>query len=275
MDMKSVIDAYNERQEEIRGIFRSRLITQILIALGSGEKPLSKLRDITGSSSQAIIPKIRQLEAMSYIESTKEGYRLTIIGQILEQEIEKLVKIISLSDSNREFWYIHDTKDIPPLFLENIGDLYNSTIVRNAEDNILKVHFNFRKILGEAEFINGVSSIMSPSHAEAIKDAVTRGIPVDLIVTPEISKKLGEEPYGDILKSLADFDNFRIYVFPKQIKIGMTITEKCLSLGLYSKDPDFYDFATDLINCDIKAIEWGKELFEYYKSESEEFIISR
>ncbi|WP_048148342.1 helix-turn-helix transcriptional regulator [Methanolacinia paynteri] len=270
--MNPVIDAYNERQAEIRGIFRSRLITQILIALGEGEQSLSGLRDITGSSSQAIIPKIRQLEALSYIESTKEGYRLTIIGKILEKEIEKLVKIISLSDSNREFWYNHDTRDIPAEFLENIGDLHNSTIIHNTEDNILKVHFNFIKLMDEASFIKGISSFMSPSHAEIIKKSVMRGIQVDLIVTPEIAEKMKEEPYEEILKTIIDLDNFMIYIYPKPIKIGMTITDNYLSLGLYSKEPDFYDFTADLINSDGIAVEWGQRLFEYYRSGSEDFI---
>ena len=61
MDECPVIEIYNNNQEEIQGIFRSRLITQILLALGEGVKPLSKLREITGSSSQAIIQKIRML----------------------------------------------------------------------------------------------------------------------------------------------------------------------------------------------------------------------
>ncbi|MCK9278083.1 MAG: hypothetical protein M0P22_08360, partial [Methanoculleus sp.] len=60
----SPLEIYNECRDDIQAIFRSRLLTQILIALGSGSKPLSALRDVTGSSSQALIPKIRQLEAL-------------------------------------------------------------------------------------------------------------------------------------------------------------------------------------------------------------------
>lgn len=269
MGAKSVIDAYNERQEEIRGIFRSRLITQIILALGSGNKSLSELRDITGSSSQAIIPKIRQLEALSYIESIKEGYCLTIIGQILEQEIEKLVKIISIPDSNREFWYNHETENIPFEFLKNIGDLYESTIIHNAEDNILNVHSNFRKILSEAGFIKGISSIMSPSHADIIRRSILRGIHIELIVTPEISRKLSDEPYGPALVAMSGTYDFNLYEISEQIKIGMTITDTFISLGLYSKDTDFYDYSSDLVSSDHKAIEWGEKLFDYYKSRSQ------
>ncbi len=54
------LDIYDEFREEIQAIFRSRLLTQMLVALGSGSRSLSDLRDITGSSSQALIPKIRQ-----------------------------------------------------------------------------------------------------------------------------------------------------------------------------------------------------------------------
>ncbi|MBN1431420.1 MAG: DUF1724 domain-containing protein [Methanomicrobiaceae archaeon] len=271
MEENSVIEVYNNNQEEVQGIFRSRLITQILLALRNGDKSLSELRDITGSSSQALIPKIRQLESMRYIESLKEGYSLTSMGKVLSKEIERLVMIIGTSDSKREFWCDHDTECIPFEFLEDIGGLYNSEIMRDVDEDILSVYSLFLKILNDASYVCAVSSIMSPAHADAIKNTVLRGIPVDLIVTPEIIKTMTNEPYTSIMKSISKYDNFRVFVFPGQMKIGMTVTDKFLSLGLYSLETECYDSSSDLISENQSAVEWGRKLFEYYKSKSPEF----
>jgi predicted transcriptional regulator len=271
MNINPVIDAYNDNQEEIQGIFRSRLIVQILLALGNGDKSLAELREITGSSSQAIIPKIRMLESMNYIESLKEGYSLTVIGDVLEKEIEKLVTIIGISDSKRDFWCNHDTRPVPPEFLERIGDLYNSEIMRDVDDNILSVYSLFLKILNEAEAVYAVSSIMSPAHAEAIKNTVLRDIHIDLIVTPDIIKTMTDEPYISIMRSISDHEYFRVYVYPENIRIGMTVTDKFLSFGLYSLETGCYDSSADLTSTDEKALEWGRNLFEHYKSKSKEF----
>lgn len=274
MNISPVIEAYNNNQEEIQGIFRSRLIVQILLALGDGNKTLAELRDITGSSSQAVIPKIRMLESMHHIKSLKEGYSLTVIGAVLEKKIEKLVMVIGISDPKREFWCNHDTRPIPPEFLERIGDLYDSEIMKDVDDNILSVYSLFLKILNEAESVDAVSSIMSPVHADAIKNTVIRKIPVELIVTPDIIKTMNEEPYISVMRSISEFKNFRVLVFPENTRLGMTITDKYLSLGLYSLESDCYDSSSDLVSTDAKTLEWGRNLFTYYKSRSTEFKFS-
>jgi predicted transcriptional regulator len=55
------VDHYARIMGDIQALFRSRLQIQILLALADGTKTLAHLRDVTGSSSQALIPKIRGL----------------------------------------------------------------------------------------------------------------------------------------------------------------------------------------------------------------------
>lgn len=276
MEANPVLEIYNDSQDEIQTIFRSRLITQILIALGEGDKPLSELRTVTGSSSQAVIPKIRQLESMRYIKSSGDGYRLTITGSILAKEIEKIVRITGIPDSKRKFWCDHDISSIPEEFFDEIGSLHNSYMIFDDTANILNVHSNFRRILNEAECIYGISSIISPSHAEIMTTCVRHGIPVELIVTPDIIETMTtEEPYVSRMKALAGFYNFRLYVIPGQIKIGMSVTDKYLSLGLHSGKTGIYDSASDLISEDPRAIGWSRRLFDHYKSKSIQYDLER
>jgi len=55
-------EIYNEMEDNLQTIYRSRLLTEILLSLNESSRKLSQLREITGSTSQAIIPKLRKLE---------------------------------------------------------------------------------------------------------------------------------------------------------------------------------------------------------------------
>ena len=62
--------------DDVQARYRSRLLTETLISLNEGSKRLSQLREITGSTPQAIIPKLRKLEADHLIETKGREYFL-------------------------------------------------------------------------------------------------------------------------------------------------------------------------------------------------------
>ncbi len=72
-----------------------------------------------------------------------------------------------------------------------------------------------------------------------------------------------------MLQSVGDFRDFKIHVASVPVRLGMTVTEGCLSLGLYKRGTDAYDAAVDLISLDATAFAWGERLFQYYRQRSE------
>ncbi|MDD4305453.1 MAG: hypothetical protein PHH67_02890 [Methanosarcina sp.] len=62
--------------DDVQARYRSRLLTETLISLNEGSRRLSQLREITGSTPQAIIPKLRKLEADHLIETKGREYFL-------------------------------------------------------------------------------------------------------------------------------------------------------------------------------------------------------
>jgi predicted transcriptional regulator len=268
MNGTSPLEIYNEYHDDIQAIFRSRLLTQVLIALGSGSKPLSTLRDATGSSSQALIPKIRQLEALHYVESVRGDYVLTPLGRIVEPEIERLVALMGVIQRHRNFWTEHDVEGIPYEFQREIQYLYNAEVVRNVEEDIFVVYATFLAILQKSAWIHGVSSVMSPLLANVIKEVVMDGRPGELIVSQDLIPRLAAEPYSTMLESLKERPNFQMYVSPSPIRLGMTVTDRYLSLGLYRSEIDKYDATMDLVSADMAAVAWGERLFQYHKETS-------
>ncbi|MDY0387655.1 MAG: hypothetical protein RBT65_11125 [Methanolobus sp.] len=65
------LEIFKKTGNDVRAIYRSRLIIEIVLSLNEESKTLSQLREITGSTSQAIIPKIRELESDQLLEERK------------------------------------------------------------------------------------------------------------------------------------------------------------------------------------------------------------
>jgi predicted transcriptional regulator len=262
------LDVYKKMGDEVQGIYRSRLITEILLALNEGNKKLLQLREITGSTSQAIIPKIRKLEAEDLIEIKGREYSLTLIGKIVASEIASSFTTIGTINKFRHFWATHYLDGIPESLIKEIGYLFNSTILRDRKTKILNVYNNQLKIFKEANYIHGVSSVVTEAYSASVSERVKEGIPVELIVPPYIANKLKQPPYVERLEAVKDCENLKLRVTNEDIKIGLIVTDKNLSLNLYKKRGNEYDIATGLFSDDPKALEWGEKLFGYHNIRS-------
>ena len=230
------LDSYEQYQKSIHSIFSSRLKIQILLSLLVEHPPLSRLREITGSTSQALIPKIRNLESQMLIESRNSEYFLTPLGKAVAVEVSNFVNIMSGISSHKEFWAIHDLSGIPEEFLERIGELQDSEVKLDTQVDIMHVYSHFLKIVREAAYIHGISSIMSPGLAETVAERVVAGVPVELVVSRQVISLLGKEPYIGQIKQLFQFQNFKIWVTGEDLKVGITVTDKYLSVGLFKND---------------------------------------
>jgi predicted transcriptional regulator len=53
------------------------------------------------------------------------------------------------------------------------------------------------------------------------------------------------------------------------MKIGLTVSDSYLSLGLNKLGTNQYDTSTDLFSNDPKAVAWGERLFTYFRDRSQ------
>ena len=262
------LDSYEQYQKSIHSIFSSRLKIQILLTLLQEHPPLSRLREVTGSTSQALIPKIRSLESQMLIETRNYEYFLTPIGKAVAVEVSNFVMLMSGITRHREFWAIHDLSGIPAPFLQRIGDLQESDVKLDTQVDIMHVYSHFLRIVREAEYIHGISSIMSPGLAETVAERVVAGVPVELVVNEQVTSLLGKEPYIGLVQKLTGYGNFKIWVTGEELRVGITVTDKYLSVGLFKNDSNLYDSSTDLFSQVPEAIRWGEDLFRYYRDRS-------
>jgi predicted transcriptional regulator len=261
------IAIYEQHYQFIHSIFSSRLKVQILLTLLSGSCSLAGLRDVTGSTSQALIPKIRTLESLLLVEM-KNDYELTPFGKIIAARVADYVILMGSIDKYRDFWSAHDLSGIPLSFLEQIGDLYGSEIKLDNQVDIMSVYSNFLKILKEGVYIHGISSVMSPGIAELLTERIISGTPVELVVSEDLIPKLNKDPYTAFIREVGSFPNFKVYATSDSLRVGITVTDRMLSLGLFKLQGNLYDSSSDIFSSDRKAVSWGERLFQYYRRKS-------
>jgi len=135
--------------DDVQAIYRPRLLTEILLSLNEGSRKLPQLREITRRTSQALIPKLRKLEA---------------------------------------------------------------------------------------DHIYGISSVVTEGYTDAISERVKEGISVELIVPLHVAEELKRSPYLKKIEALKNYENFKLMAMDEDIKVGLIVTDKRLSLNLYKKE---------------------------------------
>ena len=243
----------------------SALRRGILICLKEGKKPLRDLRAELGVSSTTAIHALRELEKNNLVfQDEDRDYALTKIGEIIALKLVDFVEAIDVLKKHERFWLEHDLSGIPPHLLEKIGWLQDSTLIEAPVTDIFKVDSIYIELLKIVREVRGISSIFDPSHPKIFGKLLRRGVDIQLILTKEILEKTIETSNAEIIQS----KNLVIYTLKSPLKIGITVTDKFLSLGLYHVDGP-YDYSRDLLGYDKRAIDWGNELFEYYRKRAE------
>ena len=264
------IDTYSEVMGEIQSLYRSRLQIQILLSLLERQRTLSELREITGSTSQALIPKIRRLESANYIEIEDYQYHLTPVGSVLAGKIRDLIMFQAAATRHKKFWSDHYVGGIPEPFLSRIGMLSESDIVCDTQKDIFNVFLNFLKSIKEAEKIRILTPVSSPAHMDAVVKRVKEGIPVELVIGRELAEKFRQSPYVEMLQEIAGNTGSSIRVADKPLLMSLCMTDKCISLGLFRNDMTNYDNTSCLSGSDEDAIAWAERVFEHFRDISKE-----
>ncbi|MDY6964609.1 MAG: winged helix-turn-helix domain-containing protein [Halobacteriota archaeon] len=259
-------DFYEKASDWLRLLARSEIRIKILANLNEGVKNLGELREVLDLSSSTILHGMRGMELEALIENTATGYALTNIGKIQTILINDLIKSIAVLSKDRDFWLNHDISGIPEHLLKRIGELNDYEFVRSTPEDLLKTMSNYLYLVMKAKEVKGVSVVFAPQFPSVFKKLVKEKADVQLILTREVMAKTLETSRG-ILESLIPKPNFRLWEIDEEVKVAFSVTDSFLSFGLLRNDGT-YDFDADLIAHDNEALNWARDLFEYYRKRS-------
>ncbi|MDD2666748.1 MAG: winged helix-turn-helix domain-containing protein [Methanocellales archaeon] len=263
-----------KRSKIVRAMLRlaacSDLRSGILVSLKKGKKPLSELRDEMEASSTTAIHALRELEKGKFIfQDEAKDYVLTKIGEIVALKLLDFLEAIDVLEKYEGFWRTHDLSDIPEHLLERIGALRNSSMVEAPAADVLQVFTSFVDILRNAKEIRGVTSMSIPDFGPLFKElTIEKNIDVELIISEEVLGGIDQEILKEIFSEKSS--KLKLYVMKKDLKVAFTVTDSLLSLGLFNFDGT-YDWNKDIVDSTKEGIEWGWELFEWYRKRSNKF----
>jgi len=199
-----------------------------------------------------------------YVSETDGELRLTPTGEAYLTFLDRCSRAIATIERFNSFFESHALSDIPEFAIKRIGDLMNGAHFLYLPANSEQGFEYFLENIGEAETIHGVSTFSLPFIAGAIWERVVAGAEVELVITPELAGPLWQEEFAGTERDTTAFPNFRLFVSTVPITVGLTVTDRFLSLGLCFADGT-YDTVQDLVSRAPEAIQWGERLFRHYK----------
>ncbi|HNS24998.1 MAG TPA: winged helix-turn-helix domain-containing protein [Methanobacteriaceae archaeon] len=263
----------DEVQDNLKFLAISGVRAKILITLQEGPKNLSELRELINLRSSTILHGMNELEKRNIVRKTGDRYNLSATGQILTLNFVDLVKSIIVAKRYEDLWEGHQIDGIPVHLMLQIGSLINADLITSEPTDIYKPHLNFTQIASDSKKFWGISPFFHSEYTELMIEMVSRGVDTKIIVTESIMNKLHELAAQDpeAFANLTSQENFELWITDKEVKLGFTVTDRFISLGL-ALDDGTYDYSMDLVSDDHDAIIWGEKLFEYYRERSKRVI---
>lgn len=264
-----------------RGHGKGRLTPlQDEIVLCLKEKPMSlgDLRTRIDARDTSVLHAMKELESEKLVhkDTVTHSYSLTSIGCIYAVLLDQLLTASNVLTEMEDFWLHHDVSGIPERLLMGISALDKATVVRAMPSDLDAIHTKYLELLKGSTRVDGASPVFHPDFVAAMAEILDRGAQLRVIMTKEVLDRVTEEIK---LKDLARYvkriiidRSLQVYV-RDALKVGLTVTEKFLSLGLFTLD-GAYDYSVDVMSSHPQALEWGEILFEYYRATSERIRFS-
>lgn len=235
----------------------------ILLCLKSGPRTIDDIKGQLNCKSSPVMVQIRILLRHRIIEEKNGYYALTKLSEILIPEMERIIDLFETLDAPMNYWARMDIRSLPPHMLDRLNEIGQPSIKIPDRAHIFDCSDKLIRGLKESSSLMEISSIFKSVYIQEYVRLAESGIPVSLVFSPEVASRL-ETEYPEIFYRFMHLDNVRLF-FTDNIRFGScTVTDRFLSLSLFTKG-GFY-FNHNLISFKESAIEWGTDLYLYYRN---------
>jgi predicted transcriptional regulator len=264
----AVLDLYARHAREINLIVRSGIRTRIALALLNGVTERDLLREEVGCRSSNFRTNIRTMIDAGMVSEETEGVRLTPQGSRIASAVADISELYCLILKHRDFWRDHELQNLPDFALDSLGELIESEMIQDSPLDYFRTYDHYLGIIAGARHIHGISSMTNPGVADAIGAKAVAGVPVELVISPELALHLHREPYKKKVESLFTYPHFQFYVTREPLPLGLTVTDAYLSMKLFFVGTTSYDLQRGFFSTSPRARAWGERLFDHYKKRS-------
>ncbi len=247
-------------------LFASEKRKNMLLMLKDGPVEITSLLCDLNASRQALLPQAKVLEENYLVSKDGQSYELTSIGALILERMLPAIGTVNVLEENVDYWGSHDLDFIPEYLLRRLDELDPCTIIEPDIYNIFELNEEFIETSKKSEYVNSFISFLHPDHLQIFLDLMDRDIDASLIVSENLFQKLREE-YNDDFRELILTKSVKLFLYKDKMDlVSFSINDHCSVMRLLTKS---YEYDSKQLVCKgQKALEWGQELFEYYRKRS-------
>lgn len=250
-------------------IFLSERRKDLLLFLKEGPRSITEIKESLNVDLVAILPQIKKLRESSLILKKGDIYSLSPLGIAVVCRMEQIIDVLRLFGSKYEYWSNHAIESIPYPFRSRIGELNNCTFSEPPDRTyFFEPHREFVENLTKSKKISSVASVFHPLYPPLFLTFAKNGTKISILVTRPIYERIKEE-YRAELNQFLKLENANFYVCNKKIELAYAVSDRFLSLTLPFLDST-YDPKEEVICFSPQAIQWGEDLFAYYRNISDQ-----
>ena len=250
----------------LQAVIASEENRSLLLFLDEGPADLDGLVISMETTEEQLHSIIQLLEGCYLITGENGVYRLTCIGELITGELKPLLTLEEFINRADGYWLNRKLDFIPPFLLKKLHEVNSCTVIQPRFSDI----YDYNKEAHEASIGSKSFSMaaagLHPSFPDLFSDMIKRGVSLSLIFDPSLLEKVKRDNYNELQK-LVNNRQVALYLYSQKMHfVSFKVNETCIVLKLLTKN-DTYDHK-QLICHSPDAVEWGKELFDYYLQDS-------
>lgn len=262
------------QHELIDVVFRSQKRRDLLLLLGEEPRTMEEIKTLLDVSPTAILPQIKRLTDSDLVIQKNGSYELTDMGDQVFKRVKSLVNVLILLERDN-YWIEHDLSGIPPYLLNKIGDLKDCKLVEPDPSQIFEPSTELLEFFSSSRYLMVFSSFYRPEFLPLYTRLARLESDVTLIFTESVLEKIMQN-YEKKIRKFTTLQNTELFFCNDGVKLAeLMVSDRGMMVSLFDSNGRFY---YDYMSCsEPEAINWAKELFEFYKStawqiESEQYI---
>ncbi|WP_321417876.1 winged helix-turn-helix domain-containing protein [uncultured Methanomethylovorans sp.] len=238
----------------------------MLLLLLDGPKEMETILNSLKTNRTALLPQIKILKESHLISKYEDIYKLITIGKLIVEEMIVFLEITNMFGENRDYLGTHFIDFIPTDLLKKLPQLGSCNIIDIPIGDLFDAEKDFFEKAIMSKYWFQITSTLHPVFHEFYVEMIDQGTDVSIIFTQEIYEKIKHDYYDDF-KELIDIKLISFYVYPKDLEfVSFILADQSINFRLFTQEGESDN--KKMLFSSPASLEWGKELFEYYRQQS-------
>lgn len=253
----------------INTVYLSEKRKHVLLMLMDGPALIEDIKQSLTGTTSAIMAQIKILFEEGLIEQNNAGeYQLTFIGQIIMQKMAPAIRTLDVVERHRKYWMTRDLASIPDELLHRIDELGNVVVKEADLSHLFEPPVELIDSLKRTTNMRSIFSYFCPSCPHNYSYLAKKGVYYELILTESVYNRLKEE-YMEQYTIMHNSPTAHLFICDDRfLKLGsLSLTDDLLIISFFN-NLGIYDHQK-LLCYDKIALDWGRNLFDYFKQHSQ------